>query len=87
LGWVAEETKVKGRYNLWHNGSNTMNYVEVFIQPDRDVTVVMMINEASALSNKAVAALKERVLEKGLVRDWPEMHVKRRAFVNTRKTT
>ncbi len=65
LGWMVREgTWTRGK-SLWHNGSNTMFYIVVWVVPHENIAVVVAANAANgpakAGCEDAAALLVERV--------------------------
>jgi len=52
LGWVVTSGS---RKQLWHNGSNTLWYAEVWLIPSRDVAILVTTNCATTRCQQAVA--------------------------------
>ncbi len=61
LGWVVKESPWKRGKALWHNGSNTMFYMVVWVVPEDNMVAVVAVNAASPAarigSEEAVTAL------------------------------
>ncbi|MCI0585659.1 MAG: beta-lactamase family protein [Planctomycetes bacterium] len=54
-GWVVREQGWAGGRTLWHNGSNTMWYAEVWIAPEKDVAFLTATNLGGDAARKGSA--------------------------------
>ncbi len=54
-GWVVRDSGWAGGRTLWHNGSNTMWYAEVWIAPEKDVAFLAATNLGGERARKASA--------------------------------
>ena len=67
LGWLRQETpwdsKKKG---MFHSGSNTMNYAEMWFSSDDNIGIGVVTNTGTAEAMKAVREVVKSVIEKRL---------------------
>lgn len=55
FGWVVRTEKWAGGRALWHNGSNTMWFAEIWIAPDKDAAILCVTNCGGAGGEKGCA--------------------------------
>jgi CubicO group peptidase (beta-lactamase class C family) len=62
-GWVCAQNPKLGRV-LWHNGSNSMWYVLLWLAPERDFSVIVGINFYGEAADQAATELARAMLGK-----------------------
>lgn len=62
-GWVVRQHDAFGRI-LWHNGSNSMWYTEMWLAPEHDLAVVVACNRAGEPGERAVRGVLASVLKR-----------------------
>jgi len=67
-GWVVRDRDWAGGRTLWHNGSNTMWYAEMWIAPEKDFASLVATNVGGDGSREAAAEAGRALREHGLGR-------------------
>jgi hypothetical protein len=62
LGWVVYNSSWVGGKLLWHNGSNTMNYSEAELAPDRRFGVLVATNQGSGSQADPLSPAVDRLI-------------------------
>jgi len=62
-GWLVRERAPFGR-TLWHNGSNTMWYAEMWLAPEADVAVLIVGNRGGPAGERAVGEIRDAILKR-----------------------
>jgi hypothetical protein len=70
MGWVRLKRGWAGGTALWHNGSNTMWYIVMWLAPDKNFSVVAVTNlagkDAEKACDEAVVAMLKKWLPESL---------------------
>jgi CubicO group peptidase (beta-lactamase class C family) len=64
LGWGTISVPFAGEPILFHGGSNTKNLAQIFVQPSRDLAIVLMTNIGSRQADDGFKVLAQALFEK-----------------------
>jgi len=62
-GWIARSDDRFGT-TLWHNGSNTMWYAEMWLAPEHQLAVIIACNRGMPAGEEAVSSVRSTIIER-----------------------